>query len=313
MGYSHLFGPVSSRRLGQSLGIDLVPFKVCSFDCVYCELGRTTCKTTTRQEFFPPSDVEEELVRFFSTDPTLDYITLSGSGEPTLSLSVGRVVKFIKSNFPLYPLTVLTNGSLLWERELQQELLPADVVLPTLCTVDEETFQKIHRPSPDLTVREIIRGLKEFRSIFRGEIWLEIFLIPGLNMDHDHLAALGDEIEKIHPDKVQLNTLDRPGTEAWVRPASRDELDEAARILGIPHTEPIRPVSYHGPPRQTAADPASMIVEMISRRPCTVDDIAQATGLHRTEVGKLLREFSRDLRFHSKREARGIFYSWIET
>lgn len=311
MGYSHLFGPVSSRRLGHSLGIDLVPYKVCSFDCVYCEVGRTTCKTTERREFFPPSELEDELARFFSTDTALDFLTLSGSGEPTLSLSLGRVIAFSKSRFPSYPLAVLTNGSLLWDREVQRELLFADVVLPTLCTVDEETFQRIHRPAPGLTIEKIIRGLREFRTVYKGEIWLEVFLIPGVNMDRDHLSALGDEIGRIHPDRVQLNTLDRPGTEAWVRPAGRKELDEAARILGLPCTEPIRPVSFQGPREHVPADPASMVVEMIQRRPCTVDDIAQATGLHRQEVGKLLRSLSVDPRLQSKREARGIFYSWV--
>ncbi|OPX66822.1 MAG: molybdenum cofactor biosynthesis protein A [Methanoregulaceae archaeon PtaB.Bin056] len=311
MGYTHLFGPVSSRRLGRSLGVDLVAYKVCSFDCVYCEVGSTTNKTITRQDFFPPSEVEEELMRFFSGEPSLDYLTLSGSGEPTISLSLGRVISFIKTNFPAYPLAVLTNGSLLWDREVQQELLPADVVLPTLCTVDEETFQKIHRPAPGLTIKKIIGGLRNFRRIYSGEIWLEVFLIPGINMDRDHLSALGDEIRRIHPDRVQLNTLDRPGTEPWVRPASPQELQDAARSLGLPGAESIHPAATHGPRVRAPADPASAVVEMIQRRPCTVEDIVQATGLHRQEVGKLLRTLSRDPRLKTKREERGTFYSWV--
>jgi len=311
MGFTHLFGPVSSRRLERSLGVDLVPYKVCSFDCVYCEVGSTTMRTVTRQDFFPPSEVEEELVRFFSGEPSLDFITLSGSGEPTLSLSLGRVVRFIKSRFPAYPLAVLTNGSLLWDSDVQHEILPADVVLPTLCTVDEEIFQKIHRPAPGLTIKKIVEGLRDFRKIYLGEIWLEVFLIPGINMDRDHLSALGDEIRRIHPDRVQLNTLDRPGTEAWVRPASREQLADAAYHLGLPGAESIEPVPYQRSQEQISADPASMIVEMISRRPCTVEDIALTTGLHLQEVGKLLRALSRDPRLMTKREERGIFYSWV--
>lgn len=311
MGFSHLFGPVSSRRLGRSLGVDLVPYKVCSFDCVYCEVGPTTFKTTIRQDFFPPSEVEEELERFLAASPALDYITLSGSGEPTLSLSLGRVVTFIKNRFPSYPLAVLTNGSLLGDKEVQQELLPADVVLPTLCTVNEETFRRIHRPSPGLTITRIVQGLREFRRIYQGEIWLEVFLIPGVNMDQDHLLALGDEIRRIGPDRVQLNTLDRPGTEPWVRPASREELDGAARVLGLPRAESIQPVPLPGPKDRLPGDPASMVVEMIRRRPCTAEDISQAAGLHRQEVIKLLRALSRDPHLQTRREERGTFYSWV--
>ncbi|MCU0631926.1 MAG: radical SAM protein [Methanolinea sp.] len=310
MGYTHLFGPVSSRRLGSSLGVDLVPYKICSFDCVYCEVGSTTRKTTSRQEFFPPSEVEAELTRFLSTTPTLDFVTLSGSGEPTLSSSLGRVIRFVKSGFPSYPLAVLTNGSLLWDQEVQRELMPADVVLPTLSTVNEETFQRIHRPSPGLTIGKIIQGLKDFRIVYQGEIWLEVFLIPGVNMGRDDLAALGEEIQRIRPERVQLNTLDRPGTEPWVRPAGREELAEAARILGLPGAEQIQPASHGSPHERVFTDPASMIVEMIQRRPCTVEDISEVTGLHRQAVGKLIRELSRDPRLRSRREARGIFYSW---
>lgn len=311
MGYSHLFGPVSSRRLGRSLGVDLVPYKVCTFDCVYCEVGHTTVKTFQRQDFFPPSEIEEELMRFFSGNPTLDYVTLSGSGEPTLSLSLGRVIRFITTNFPGYPLAVLTNGSLLWDQSVQHDLLTSDVVLPTISTVDEETFQKIHRPASGLTIKKFIEGLIDFRRIYPGEIWLEVFLIPGINMDRDHLSALGEEIRRIHPDRVQLNTLDRPGTEAWVRPASREQLAEAAYHLDLPLAESIEPVPYRCFQEQISADPASMIVEMISRRPCTIEDVALATGLHLQEVGKLLRVLSRDPRLMTKREERGIFYSWV--
>lgn len=312
MVFSHLFGPVNSRRLKRSLGVDLVPYKVCSFDCVYCEVGSTTQKTTVRQEFFPPSEVEEEISAFLSAAPDLDFVTMSGSGEPTLCLSLGRILRFVKSSFPQYRLAVLTNGSLLWDRGVQRDLLPADVVLPTLSTVDESTFQRIHRPSPDLSIATIIRGLSEFRAVYEGEIWLEIFLVPGINMDHDGLAALGREIERICPERVQFNTLDRPGTESWVRPASHAEIEAAARILGVAGAEPISSISYGSSHGRMADDAASMIVRLIQRRPCTIEDLIQSTGLHRQEVGKMLRGLSSDPRLHSRREARGIFYSWTD-
>lgn len=312
MGYSHLFGPVSSRRLGRSLGVDLVPYKVCSFNCAYCEVGSTTKKTIQRQEFFPPSEVEDELVQFLTPVPVLDFITLSGSGEPTLSRSLGRILRFVKTRFPAYPVAVLTNGSLLWDPMVQKELLPADVVLPTLSTVDEDIFHTIHRPAPELTIEKIIRGLIEFRNVYHGEIWIEVFLIPGVNMDPGSLVALASKIREIRPEKVQLNTLDRPGTEPWVRPASRDELAEASRLMNLPWLEPIRAISYGRTTSPSFDDPIAAIRDILTRRPSTVEDLAAATGMHLQEVGKILREMSEDPRLSTTREERGIFYSWTE-
>ncbi|MDH7491197.1 MAG: radical SAM protein [Methanolinea sp.] len=310
MQYMHIFGPVASRRLGRSLGIDLVPHKVCSFDCVYCEVGRTTLKTISRQEFFPPEEVECELFTFLSSRPDLDFITFSGSGEPTLSLSIGRVIRFIKDTFPVYRVAVLTNGSLLGNGDAQDALRPADVVLPTLSTVDEETFQKIHRPVAGVSVRAIIEGLCRFRETYPGEIWLEVFLVPGLNTGDDALYALKEVIGRIRPDRVQLNTLDRPGPEPWVRAAGTGDLQRAARILGIGEEEAFLPLRYgevHGRPPE---DAQSVIIEAIRRRPGTLEDLVALTGLHRQEVIKLLRALSVDPRLKTRREARGTFYSW---
>ncbi|MCQ8893473.1 MAG: radical SAM protein [Methanolinea sp.] len=310
MSYVHIFGPVASRRLGRSLGVDLVPHKVCSFDCVYCEVGRTTQKTTSRQEFFPPEEVEDELFTFLSSRPDLDFITFSGSGEPTLSLSIGRVIRFIKGTFPGYRVAVLTNGSLLGDSDVQEALHPADVVLPTLSTVDEEVFQKIHRPAIGISVRGIIEGLCRFRETYQGEIWLEVFLVPGINTGDDDLRALKQEIGRIRPDRVQLNTLDRPGPEPWVRAAGTDELQRAARILGIKEEEAFPPIRYgetHGSPHE---DARSLVVEAIRRRPATLEDLVAQTGLHRQEVIKLLRVLSSDPHLKTSREERGTFYSW---
>lgn len=310
MGYSHLFGPVLSRRLGRSLGVDLVPHKTCSYDCVYCEVGSTTHRTTTREEYFPPHEIEEELALFLSPTPDLDFITLSGSGEPTLSLSLGRIIRYVKSNFSSYPLAVLTNGSMLWDPAVREELIPADVILPTLSTVEEESFQKIHRPAPGLTIQKVIHGLRDFREVYKGEIWLEVFLIPGINMEREGLAALGATIRDIRPERVQLNTLDRPGTEPWVSPATHEELAEAARLMGLPGSEPIKSVVYGGPRPSCVENAAAIIRDILKRRPSTAKDLSEATGLHLHEVGKILREMSSDGKLSTCREERGIFYSW---
>jgi len=310
MGYSHLFGPVASRRLGRSLGVDLVPYKVCSFDCIYCEVGRTTLKTTARQEFFPPEEVESELGDFLLSRPSLDFITFSGSGEPTLSLSIGRLIRFIKERYPGYRVAVITNGSLLHDSAVRGALQPADVVLPTLSTADEGTFRKIHRPAPEIFVRDVIRGLHQFRETFPGEIWLEVFLVPGINMEEDALRALQKEIAGIRPDRVQLNTLDRPGAEPWVRPASREELQGAAFIFGIDGEMSITSLTDRKIQDILPEDARSMVIETIRRRPSTLDDLVAQTGLHRQELIKMLRALSSDPHLITRREARGTFYCW---
>jgi len=244
MHYRHLFGPVNSRRLGRSLGVDLVPLKTCNYNCVYCECGKTTHATGERQEFVPTKEIQSELSHFLSSSPALDYITFAGSGEPTLSRGIGRVIRFLKDHFPAYRIAVLTNGSLLADPAVRTDLLPADVVLPTFSTAINETFQAMHRPVPGMDPVAILNGLLRFRQEFHGEIWLEVFIIPGLNTTERELAGLRDAIRAISPDRVQLNTLDRPGTDDWVRPASPDELARIARALGFPETELVESTCY---------------------------------------------------------------------
>jgi len=228
----HLFGPVPSRRLGRSLGIDLVPFKTCTYDCVYCECGRTTRHTTHRREFFPVREVLQELDQFLAGNPDLDFLTFSGSGEPTLSLSLGTVIAHLKKAHPEHRVAVLTNGSLLWRGEVRRELAGSDVVLPTLTSTDPETWRRIHRPCPDLDLRKILQGMVSFRKEFQGETWVEVFVIPGLNTGADQVTGIRNFLRRMQPDRIQLNTLDRPGADAWVTPAGPEELTGFAEGLG---------------------------------------------------------------------------------
>lgn len=239
MNSSHLFGPVCSRRLGRSLGIDLVPMKTCSFDCVYCECGRTSHLSYQREVFFPVSEVTRDLDRYLSRSPELDYITFAGSGEPTLSLSIGSVIGYLKDTYPRYKVAVLTNSSLMIDPIIRSDLLRADLVIPTLSSVHKETFTRICRPVQNVSVDRIIQGLISFRSAYGGKIWLEVFVIPGLNTTDDELISLRDAILMIKPDKIQLNTLDRPGTERWVEPVPAGMMREIQKILGLPNVEVI--------------------------------------------------------------------------
>jgi len=308
----HIFGPVSSRRLGRSLGIDLVPFKTCTYNCVYCECGATTHLTTRRKTFFPVEELYAELTAFLSSSPILDFITFSGSGEPTLSLSIGEVIRFLKDNYPSYRVAVLTNGSLLSDPDVRRDLLSADIVLPTLSTVVKQTFLKIHRPDPEIPLESMLMGLVQFRKEYSGEIWLEVFIIPGINTSDEELAGLLEIIREIKPDRVQLNTLDRPGTEEWVLPANRAELDRVQRMLDTATPEIVESYPSRVQKSSYVEDPVEQIYEMIKRRPCTVEDLSSATGLHFMEVEKLLREMAHTHDLLVKREDRGLFYYFRE-
>jgi wyosine [tRNA(Phe)-imidazoG37] synthetase (radical SAM superfamily) len=308
----HIFGPVSSRRLGCSLGIDLVPFKTCTYNCVYCECGATTHLTTKREIFFPVQELYTELTEFLSSSPVLDYITFSGSGEPTLSLSIGEVIRFIKDNYPQYRVAVLTNGSLLYDPDVRRDLLPADVVLPTLSTVVKKTFLKIHHPDPKISLERMLKGLVQFRKEYSGEIWLEIFIITGINTSDEELVGLRKILKDINPDRVQLNTLDRPGTEEWVLPATRTELDRVETMLDFSTAEKVERSRHNTMKTLYPDDPVKQIYELLKRRPCTVDDIVSTTGLRTIEVVKILREIAVTTDLLTKREARGLFYYFRE-
>jgi len=308
MTQKHIFGPVLSRRLGLSLGVDLVPFKVCSYDCAYCECGHTTEETLARRAFFPAEEVMAELQTVLSSRPALDSITFAGSGEPTLSLSLGPVIAAIKREFPEYTVSVLTNGSLLPDRAVQDELLPADRVIPTLSSVSQKTFERIHHPHPSLNIEKIVEGMIEFRKRYTGQLWLEVFIIPGLNTTDDELAGLKSAIARIGPDRIQLNTLDRPPADSWVTAASNEELKRIREFLGRPGIEiagldsPVSPAVLE----RTAAP--ELIYATLCRRPSTLDDLIRTTGLPDTEVVKILGSFEQKGRVSAQRRARGVFY-----
>lgn len=304
----HVFGPVPSRRLGLSLGIDLVPYKNCTYDCVYCECGPTTVRTLTRQTFFPFDEVRDDLRRVLSSRPQLDSVTLAGSGEPTLSLSLGDTIRCVKNEFPEYVMSVLTNGSLLSRPDVQDELMPADRVIPTLTSAFEVTFQQISRPHPSLTIDTVIRGLVQFRRRYSGMLWLEVFIIPGLNTTYRELNGLKSAIERINPDQVQLNTLDRPPAEEWVRAATGAELEYVKETLEWPDTV----IIGHHPSTQgiirVNTGSAERILATLRRRPSTIEDLVRTTGLSGGEVAKLLRALEQGGHVTSQQGLRGVFY-----
>nr|NQU89452.1 radical SAM protein [Bacteroidota bacterium] len=306
--YKYLFGPVPSRRLGMSLGVDLVPHKVCTFNCVYCECGRTTTLTSGRKEFVPVDEVLKELNHFFKSNPSPDYVTFSGAGEPTLNTRFGEVLDFIKEARPDIPVAVLTNGSLLNDQKVRQEMLGADIVLPSLDAATEDVFRKIDRPLPGLVLEEYIQGLIDFRKAYKGKIWLEVFILPGLNDGIENLNALKTAIEKIKPDSIQLNTLDRPGTIEKIRPANRAELQHIVDLWKLNNVEIIASLPDRKMIKAYREDIENALLETISRRPCTLDDMVQILGVHINEINKYLGVLAEENKIEAYKLQRGIFY-----
>ncbi len=307
--YRYLFGPVPSRRLGMSLGVDLVPKKVCSLDCVYCEVGETNTLTVERREYIPYADLIDELTDFFdSGNPDPDHITFSGSGEPTLNSRIGDVIVFLKEIMPRVTIAVLTNGTLLHLPEVRQALLAADVVLPSLDAATPRAFRRINRPEQSLSLAGYIDGLVAFSNEFSGKIFLEVFLLPGYNTGEEDIFALKEAILRIRPDAIQLNTLDRPGVLQDLRSATAEELQQAIHLLGLPHIEIIASAAQRQSGSAYRRDTEAAIVGTLSRRPCTLEDLSEILGLHASEIKNYLDVLAGQGLVEAVRQERGIFY-----
>lgn len=306
--YKYLFGPVPSRRLGMSLGIDLIPKKVCSLDCVYCEVGKTTKLTTDRLEYVKYDKVIAELKHYLSNKPKIDFITFSGSGEPTLNSRIGDVLNFIKENYPEVKTAVLTNGTLLSDKQLRAELQKADVILPSLDAASQEVFEKINRPHAKILIESYIQGLVDLRKEYKGKIWLEILFLKGYNDFKDELVRLKEAIQKIKPDSIQLNTLDRPGTVNDLIPLSKNELQQIIDFWNLPNVEIIANQSERTTIESYREDIESAILETIARRPCTLDDLHKILGIHVNEINKYLGTMEVEGKITTKNLERGVFY-----
>ncbi|MBN1621026.1 MAG: radical SAM protein [Endomicrobiales bacterium] len=307
MNYKYLFGPVPSRRLGRSLGVDLVPHKTCSFNCIFCECGETTDLTIKKCEYVPTEKVLKELDDYLSKKPKLDYITFSGSGEPTLHLKLGKIVRYIKSKYSGYKIALLTNGSLFCRHEVRGEVGNIDVIIPTLNTVNYETFNKICRPHKNLDLTNIINGLVNLRKDFPGQIWLEVFIIPGVNDTEEELSGLKEQITKIQPDKIQINSLHRPGAKDWVKPASSQVLKKIAEFFGDKAEVISNNNKLTGGGKYTD-DIEKTILKTIQRRPCTAKDLSVSTGYPIEKINKSINGLVEKEKIKTRQIHRRTFY-----
>ncbi|MBD3291086.1 radical SAM protein [candidate division KSB1 bacterium] len=305
--YRFLFGPVPSRRLGISLGVDLVPHKICSLNCIYCECGATTSSTINRREYVSTAEVVSELRNYLDNNPQLDFITFSGSGEPTLHSGIGEILTFVNTNYPDYKTALITNASLFHLKEVRDEVKNIDVLLPSLDAASETVFNKINRPHHNLKIQSIIEGLAIFNNNFAGKIWLEIFIVKGLNDSDSELKQLREAIHKIRPERIQINTLDRPGTEQWVEPVSAAELELVLKKLDW-NGEIIARFHKKKQPGLLAQDVKNAIVQLIKRRPCTAEDLASSLGMNIREVNKYINALIDQDIIQIDNLERGIFY-----
>jgi wyosine [tRNA(Phe)-imidazoG37] synthetase (radical SAM superfamily) len=300
-----VYGPVPSRRLGRSLGVDLVPAKICSYDCVYCQLGRTTRKTLERKPYVSIEEIVNQLERKLEEGVRPDIITLAGSGEPTLNSEIGTVIARIK-DFSSIPVAVLTNSSLLWHPEVREGILKADAVLPSLDAYDQKGFEAVNRPHGDISFDKMVKGLLDFRNDYRGEIWLEVFLLEGVNAGTTDAGKFKYWIEKIAPQKIHVNTAVRPTAEADARRASQKELTRFCRVLGE-KAEVIAPFSKSEKHDQ-GADLETDLLNLLARRPCTLEDMASGLNVHRSDLLKQLDPLIRNETIQQVRKGSAIYY-----
>jgi len=309
MNMKHLFGPVPSRRLGSSLGIDPVPFKTCSYNCSYCECGATSHLQVERQEFLSTQVLMKELEEFLENHPAPNYITFAGSGEPLLCSNLGEMADTINKRFPEIKLALLTNASLLSVINIKKELASFDLILPSLDAVKQKSFIQINKPHSSIKISDIINGLISLRHNFSGKIWLEIFIIPGINDSKEELEDFKTIIAKIAPDRIQLNSLDRPGTEKDIKKPAKTDLETISTFWGFENIEIIS--RSYGENEQEIDDKevAKRILLTVTRRPCTMKDLVALTGKKKETLQEIVNNLISQGSLVEKETAGNRFFS----
>ncbi len=279
----YVYGPVPSRRLGLSLGVDLVPHKVCCHDCLYCQVAPTTALRAVRRRFAPPGEVLRQVAEALRRGPAPEVITLAGSGEPTLHVDLGEIADGLR-RVAAAPLVLLTNGALLWDPAVRSAAARFDRVFPSLDAPDEETYRRLNRPAPGLTLARHLQGLSAFCAAYRGELRLEVMLVAGVNDSPPALAALAEHVARLGIRAVDLNTVVRPPAHGCGQ-LSAEDLQAARRVFSrvcearvvAPHAPGDAPAAPGG--ASEAPDDAGRLLQLLARRPCTLADICGALGL----------------------------------
>lgn len=305
--FKYLYGPVPSRRLGRSLGIDLVPYKTCTYDCIYCQLGKTTNKTLERRNYVPVDGVLPELKEKLSSGVPCDYISLAGSGEPTLHASMGELISKIKEMTRI-PVVVITNGSLLYLPEIRKELMRADLVIPSLDAGDAALFEYVNRPHPDIVFERMTEGLVKFAKEFKGRLWLEVFLVSGVTGLASEVKKIAAWTEKISAEKIQLNTVNRPAYEDFACAVDPQQMRTLAGLFtGAVDILGGAPTAFASPSAGSDATDED-ILNLLARRPCTLEGITLGLNLHAHDAVKRLERLLKGEQIVMKKSGRTVFY-----
>lgn len=296
----NVFGPIPSRRLGRSLGVDLVPSKACSYDCIYCQLGRTTEKTIERREYVPMTDIIMEVEERLAAGARADFITLSGSGEPTLHANCGDIIRVIKTLTEV-PVALLTNGSLLSDSGVREEVSAADLVIPSLDAGDSEMFSRVNRPHANIDFENMVEGLIAFGSGYSGRLWLEVLLLAGITDSQEEAAKIADIANRIRAEKIQINTASRPPAEVTASAADPSRLEELLPLFG-PKAELV-PGVLGTLEEHAFLSGKARLLDLLGRKPRTLDEISAALHLNPNEALKLLESLLHDGMIASEFEA----------
>lgn len=296
-----------SRRLGLSLGVDLVPFKVCPYDCLYCQLGGTRRLTTERETFFPVEQLVEHVGEALRRGPRPDVITLGGSGEPTLYEPLGALIEALKSAIGI-PVVLLTNGALFGDASIRGEAVLADRVLPSLDAGDEEAFRAVNRPHESLTLEAVVSGLESFRKQYAGPIWLEVMVLAGITDNEAQMARLAEKARRISPDRIHLNTPVRPSPLGLSARVPQDRLQEFCGLFSPP-AEVIAEYKRSAEAKDSrSGDLEERLIDLLSRRPCTVEDAAAGLAAAPNEIVKVLAGLESEGRVVSRIHGARCFY-----
>lgn len=282
--YRYLFGPVPSRRLGLSLGVDLNPVKACTENCVFCQIGRTTDLTLERKEWVPTAAVLAEFDRWRTAAHTTDYVTLSGSGEPTMHTGYGDVLRHVKAT-TVYRTALLSNGSLLWMPEVRRDAAEADVVKVTLSAWDEDSFRRIHRPAEGLTFARLLAGERAFREEYSGRLWVEIMLLPGFNDAPAQVKAIAELATSLRADAVHLNTTMRPARAGLTVPRVPESW---LRTVAPWFSPPAEIPEFAGRTKSPLAMSDEALLELLARHPIALEAMAATSGADPAAVERRL-------------------------
>lgn len=287
---NHIFGPVASRRLGYSLGVELIPSKTCPFACTYCQVGKTTNFTDKRAEYVSTDDVMAELEKALPKKG-VHYVTFSGAGEPSLHIHIGKIISKIKSLCDT-PVCVITNSSLMHRKDVRKDLAKADLVIPSLDSAIQDTFVKINRPVKGITAEKVINGLVKFRKAYSGQMRLEIMLVKGINDSIEEISRLKEAVDRINPDAIDLNTVVRPPAETFAEPLEQHEMDRIQGLFG----EKARIITSFEAAVGAGGDSdlEEQVYQLVRRRGITLHDLTSGFGMNKDVAMDVLEKLLAD-------------------